>query len=184
MIINLRGTSGSGKSTVVRRIMALYDGKTPAYMQGRRQPTGYLMTQNPRTPLWILGHYETACGGCDTIPTMEMVYEGVRSGLSAGYHVLYEGLLVQSDVKRLIQLHTDGFPIVVVKLDTSIEDCIASIQLRRNERGDPRPIDPSNTIKKDKAIAPGIIRIRNSGVPVYELNREDAFQKVKELLEL
>ncbi len=79
LIINPRGTSGSGKTELVRRILAGYDwerGATrkggsniePIYRAGRSSPFAYRL-QHPLggRPLMVLGHYEATSGGCDTI---------------------------------------------------------------------------------------------------------------------
>ena len=69
MIVNIRGTSGSGKSTIVVRVCGLYDKKTPHFLEGRKNPYYYVFEKEGHKPLAILGHYESPCGGCDTIYT-------------------------------------------------------------------------------------------------------------------
>lgn len=182
MIINLRGTSGAGKSTVVRRVMGLYD-RHPYYIDGRRQPLGYAChPKEGASPdvrsLWVPGHYETPCGGCDTIKTVDQVYEIVRGAAERGYDVLYEGIMVQDDVKRCVALNRER-AVIVVRLTTPMSDCLAAIQARRDERGDDRELNPTNTISRDHRLRTSMLpRLREGGVNVVELDREGAYQFV------
>lgn len=177
MIINLRGTSGSGKSTVVRRLFDLYNPRQPYFIDGRKRPLGYVCTRKDSDgpSLVALGHYETPCGGCDTIPTIDMVYEQIRAQVALGHDVIYEGLLIQSDVKRCAQLHKDGLPLLVIGLDTPLADCLAGVQARRDARGDVRPLNPANTISKLNSLPGQMRRLKAEGVDFRLLNREAAF---------
>ena len=104
-IINIRGTSGSGKSTLARRIMEQYPHRVVFRREGRKQPIGYLYQRDasPNTKgrqLAVIGHYETPCGGCDTIQKMDDIFQLVRDSHEAGHDVLFEGLLISADMKR------------------------------------------------------------------------------------
>ena len=73
MVIKPRGTSGSGKTELVRRLLADYgwgkDGRAePVRREGRAQPIAYRL-RHPLggRPLAVLGHREATSGGCDTI---------------------------------------------------------------------------------------------------------------------
>ena len=171
--INIRGTSGSGKSTLIRKVMSLYDVQEPVFREGRKQPIGYTCRYADRKPLYVVGHYETPCGGCDTINGVDRVYEMVWRALARLEHVIFEGLIIASDVNRAIELK--DFDGMVLELDTDISTCIASIQSRRDARGDDRELDPSNTMKKQKLIAAQRVRFVESGIDFRLLSREDAY---------
>ena len=78
LIINPRGSSGSGKTELVLRILGEYgwtrnspdarSGIRPIYREGRSEPFAYRL-QHPwaERPLIVLGHYLATSGGCDTI---------------------------------------------------------------------------------------------------------------------
>ena len=130
MIINLRGTSGSGKSTVVRRVMEKYSQAStgainPQFSDGRKQPIGYacLPPDADVQPLWIPGHYETACGGCDTLKTVDQVYKEVTSAAELSYSVLFEGLMIQeAKSSTFIAFANKGAHILFMQRDTAKGD--------------------------------------------------------------
>jgi len=197
VVINVRGTSGSGKSTLVRSVMERYKSRTPILQEGRRQPIGYALHNSPpmetvhselpakffrsadpqMKPLWVVGHYETPCGGGDTIPDLDDVYNEVVQAANHGYDVLFEGLIVQSDVNRLIEL-SQSQKVLVIGLTTSLEECLAGVRARRAARGDERPLNPKNTESKYKTVPKTLARLRAAGVEVLELSREAALAEV------
>ena len=100
MIINLRGTNGSGKSTVAFELIAR-DKKAQkinlAYYEtpkgAERHTQGIYL---PKMDLVIVGKYDTSCGGCDGIPTQELIKTSVLSAWARAEHVLFEGVIVSS----------------------------------------------------------------------------------------
>lgn len=136
-LINIRGTSGSGKSTLARRIKDHYTGQTRKYFEeGRKRPIGTVHEHadpNQR-PLAMIGHYETPCGGTDTITDMDHIFELVRKSQAAGFDVLFEGLLISADFNRTFALHEQfGNQLLVVGLDVDLDTCLDSINSRRRE---------------------------------------------------
>ena len=216
MIINIRGTSGSGKSTLVRSIRALYKGPTISFKEeGRKQPIGYMHHRSatalswaaddplPGPPLGLVGHYETDCGGCDTIPKMERIFELALRAHEKGMDVLFEGLLISADVNRTVDLMKSvGAPdtLHVIALDVPIEECLDSVNARRRGKWErqkeakgpewvkawtpPLDVNPKNTISKHKGVKQSCERLRAAGVPVHVLGRVAAYNKVKELFSL
>jgi energy-coupling factor transporter ATP-binding protein EcfA2 len=209
VIINIRGTSGSGKSTLVRRVMELYKGgKTRVMADGRKQPIGYIMHSPAGRPLAVVGHYETDCGGCDTISQMETIFENAAKADQLGMDVLFEGLLISADVNRTVALHKVAKRgMQVVALTTPLEQCLADVNKRRKgayekrinalssentalaeagrklrelppERGD---VNPANTTSKFKGVKQSLVRLRDAGVKTHELNREAAFTLIANL---
>lgn len=188
MIIQIRGTSGSGKSTIVRDVLAMGHQKVRFTRQGRRQPVGYLAVwegtpQEPGRKVAIPGHYETACGGCDTLPSYDDTFALVRQGRSMTDRVLFEGLLVAEEVKRTVELH-NSYPgeLVVIQLTTDVETCLESIRARRAARGDTRPLKEDNTRNRVKTIEKACEKLREAGVRVIQADRDEAKRLVLELL--
>lgn len=188
MIINLRGTGGSGKSTVVRRIMELYPEKEPIHVPKRKQPLYYKLKDDSRPflrPLAVIGHYETPCGGCDTITKIDEVYDAIGSLNHNGFDVLYEGIIVQDDIRRCIEVHRN-YPgaVIVIGLTTNIDTCLASIQARRDARADVRLLNPANTLSRAKRVKQRMSSLKDAGVKTEWHDREGAYLRVKELLQL
>lgn len=186
MIINIRGTSGSGKSTAVRSLMALFPEKTNIKIEGRKQPIGYVLRHPDREKsLYVLGHYETACGGCDTINGMDAIYNYVREGAAQG-DVLFEGLLISAEINRTVQLHKD-FPgqLLVLALDTPLDKCVASINERRWAKNpDKPPVAEKNTTSKFKGVQSCMRRFAAEGLDARWVDREQAVAAMREALKI
>lgn len=190
MIINIRGTSGSGKSTLVKRVTELYGLHIDNYIDGRKQPyyvTHRMFHLEAPPSLSVPGHYNTACGGCDTIKTVDEVYSIVRSCAMADppHDILYEGIMVMDDVKRATSLHRDKpGQFLVIGLTTPVDECIAAVQSRRDARGEAKPLNPKNTVDRAKRCSRGLERLEANGVRVVRVDREGAFELVKRELGL
>jgi hypothetical protein len=236
-IINIRGTSGSGKSTVARQLMALYQPNPLRYREeGRKQPLGYRyknpLNQHQKCPscsgsghrgmampdgtfvrcwtcvgngmlvpeghhrdLAVVGHYETDCGGADTIPDYAKLIYWVKAGADAGMDVLFEGLLFSGDVVHTIRLNEwckeQGHELRVVAMQMDLQLCVDSINLRRNAKAQrlgrpPKPpVNPKNTIAKHKGLTLACSRLEQANVTVHRpVGREATFNLCKQLLRL
>ncbi len=195
MIIQLRGTSGSGKSTVVRKIMDRYGVRQPEFEDGRRQPIAYacgLVRANTAALLYVPGHYETACGGTDTINGFDKIYDLIRAGHERGHDVLYEGLLASAEVLRAQALHEDGLPFLCICLTTPIDECQRRIVERRRTKAqsagrEPRPFGPNfrkNLESKHRGTIKSAERLRAAGARVLELSDEEAVKAIARELRL
>lgn len=189
MIINIRGTSGSGKSTLVRRVMELYGGPKVVYREeGRKQPIGYALHRAqgvPGRPLGLIGHYETACGGCDTVPKMDRIFELVREAHANGMDVLFEGLLISADFNRTYALHADGLPLLVVGLDVPLDVCLDSVNQRRWAKNPNKPpVNPKNTESKWKGTKNTMKKLQEHGVDARWADREGAFKIIRGALDV
>lgn len=191
MIINIRGTSGSGKTHLVREVMSRYQGsKMRVREDGRKQPIGYLLQRPGEIKgLAVIGHYETVCGGCDTIAKMERIFELVRFSASHGHDVIFEGLLISADVNRHVTLYEwargEDIPMEVVALTTPLQLCLDSVNARRRAKNPDKPdVNPKNTESKHRGVAKSLERLRAAGVPVFEGDRDEALTHIVEVLGL
>jgi hypothetical protein len=193
MIIQIRGTSGSGKTTIVKQIMELYDKPIrKCFRQGRKQPLYYRLTHPNKGPeLAVIGHYETKCGGCDTISTpgqsYPIIFDTIRRNYLEHRDVLFEGLLISGDVRWTKELKDSGLRII--ELDVSLEECLASVNERRRQRLEKAgkefvPVNPNNTTVKHKLITRSCNLLKEHGIPVERLSRKEAIDKIIEWLNL
>ena len=182
MIINLRGTSGAGKSYLVRHIMTMFSITEEVFCRGRKQPLYYILrNKDEGRDLAVLGHYNTPCGGCDTISKTQDVFDLVMKNHNAGRDVLFEGVIIGYETKR-----TKDLPdLRIVFLTTNTDICVDSINERRRARGQMEPVNPKNTIAKHRQCVGARIKFLEMGnIQVFSANRNDASVLVEEMLGL
>jgi len=180
--INIRGTSGCGKSHLVKQIMKDYPHKTPHKIKWRKQPIGYTLERPDGDPLYVVGHYEELCGGCDTIIGLDAIYDEIEAAImDLEMDVIFEGLIVCSDVERCISLK-DISNLLVIELDTPLDECLSNIEERRYIRGDKRPVDPKHTVAKMDQLVPQRAKFKNAGVDFRLLDYKWAMVDVREFL--
>lgn len=190
MIVNIRGTSGSGKSTLVRRVFDLYEKRISLWEEGRKQPIGYTLHRHVGRPLFVPGHYEGDCGGCDTISGQDKIIALVRKWHEDGYDVLFEGLLMSGEVRRNVELHQAGLPYTCIAIDLPLDQCLAAVVGRREAKASrlgkppPEPLNPKATVEKWKGTKQAAARLQAGGCLVHTLTRDDALAKLRELLAL
>lgn len=167
--------------------MERYRTKSRVKIEGRKQPIGYILTKAMHKPLALVGHYETACGGCDTIANMDDIYARVRAAATAGMDVLFEGLLISADANRIIALRDDISlltPVRVIALDTPLELCLQSVNARRladaEAKGKPYKgdVNPKNTTSKFSGVKSSMRRIEAAGVPCSWESRDSALELI------
>ena len=160
--INLRGTSGSGKTTIVRNI--LNHGNWNKWMdESNKKVLGYF---NPDKRWAIIGSYENICGGCDTIRTQNETEQRIESFINAGYNVIFEGLLLStlsSRWEKFSKRIADKANLLFYYLDTPLEECLNRIQARRQAAGNNRPFNPKNTTDRVKAIETTYQKLTSAG---------------------
>lgn len=152
MIINIRGTHGSGKSTVVKTILDRYESDVES-SNDKGKPNNYIVSIPwLKRKLYVIGSYVTACGGCDGIQPYTEIWPRIEKFAELG-HVMLEGALVSSsygNIGRASEIYGDDF--VFAFMDTPIEVCIERIRQRRLSKGNDKPLNPANTIKKFEAV--------------------------------
>lgn len=151
-IVRLNGTHGSGKSTVATKIMK-YLHTVP--IMGPKRPNGYLVSlpAGSRKKLFIVGPYESPCGGCDAIQPFADIWPRVEWAAKNGYHVLFEGALL-STTYGAIGKASEAYPrFVWAFMDTPLEVCRERVNGRRAERGAAPLTDFKNVDSKWHTIA-------------------------------
>lgn len=178
MILSVRGTSGSGKTHIAKRLLTsagIYGDPVPHHIPRRKQPYFYIRPHlSGGRDLVILGHYESATGGVDTISGNDIPFELAREHFSKDRDVFMEGLLLSAEQHRTAKLHEDGIPVRLFYLNTTLEDCLASVQARRAARGNLTPLNPDTTASRHRAIRTHPDRFRAKGLHVTVGSRNEA----------
>lgn len=187
MIINLRGTNGSGKSTIAKAILERPDSyMSPVVLGAYETPKGktrvvdgYKSVLNFGEHLIIVvGPYRTNCGGCDAIKTQDLVCDAVRRAVSIGQNVLFEGVIVSTLYDRYRKLSQElralGHGYIWAYLDTPLELCLQRIQLRNGGK----PIKTSLVENKVKAIRSTRHKAESAGEDVRTIHHDKAVEEV------
>lgn len=181
MIISLRGTNGSGKSTIVREVMRLYWNRIEIQYPGRRKPTGYVLRprQVSGRNLFVPGHYEIANGGVDTLPDLPTAYDLIKKHHLLGMNVLYEGKNMSDGVTHILGIMQENKPAIHVALiDEPVKKCVAAVR----ERGHKIKVE---TIEKLHAKSRrDCDALEKQGVTVFRGNRAAVLRQVREWLEI
>ncbi len=135
MIINIRGSSGSGKSTVIRKLMSEYGTVAQYGMLGPKRPEAYqLRDLHDIDDTFILGPYLSNCGGCDAIGSMDKLLKLLYKYNARG-HVIFEGLIISSMYGSIGEaLEPFGRNALIAFLSTSEARCRAQL-VKRQESG-------------------------------------------------
>lgn len=197
LIINPRGAGGSGKTELVRRILAEYGwmrdsagtsrGMDAIYRKGRSKPFACRL-QHPcgKCPLVVIGHYETTSGGCDTIRVADGgLHEIMRTAGELainGHDVVIEGLQLSSEVEQSASLAVSHH-LHILLLSTSVECCVQNLITRRRVGRSSLSQIRRNTAEEHKRIEEACERLRPLAT-VEVLDFDQAFARMKELLYL
>jgi hypothetical protein len=173
MIVQIAGTSGAGKSHLVRQFMCLGE-VHPVLSPKQNRVIGYNVDVPEFPTVHIAGSYETPTGGCDTIQGPAAAYNYVMERHEEGVPVLFEGLYVMHQTRGPSLAKSLGRDFVVILLTTPLATCLASINLRRAERGSER-LPPRNETEQNYIRARNYTaRMRDAGARVHRVPREKA----------
>lgn len=182
---NLRGTSGTGKTTVARHLLQ-ESGAKPISYQRSGKPLLY-QGQYLGLPMFFLGSYETTCGGCDTIQSVRIVATALRSFFAESEQgiLFFEGLMISHMLGTVgqAQIDTGLHRNVLAYLTTPLDICLARVEQRRRDAGNTRPFNPSNTIKDHERVRNNMKRAVAHKYFVTEVRWEDAIREVERQLE-
>jgi predicted kinase len=192
LVIQIAGTSGSGKSTTVRRIFDTPGANRETnYILGRKAPIGYVLElPGVAKACFVAGAYEAPTGGCDTIKDIEQVMTLVANHHKLGYHVLFEGLFCMNHTRGPALARQCGVAnFQLVRLTTDIKVCSTRIDQRRAAKGEGPLVERGRAENARKNIEGGHTRAGNYaakmsflGVKVHRTASEDAPELILGLL--
>lgn len=180
-IVNLRGTSGSGKSHVAHQLLKRFPW-VPAGLDAKGRPLGYQLTLPNGKPLYIVGRYTTQCGGCDGIGSTAEVMRRV-DGYALNGHVFFEGLLISGGygaMGKWSEKFRDRF--IFATLSTPLELCLSRVTARRLKRGKTEPLNPKNTTQKYRAVFNTHAKTLALGRNTVMVDHRHAVREVLEML--
>lgn len=182
MILDVRGTHGSGKSYIAHQLLSYGYEEIVGYNEYKKKESilGYSV---PSLDLAIVGKYETQCGGCDGVGSSDEVCRRVRVFAKNYRHVVFEGILVAHTFQRYhtlaMELVKDGYPYVFAFLDTPLQTCIERVKARRVAKGNNKELNPNNitrdhhnifTVVRRKCMAAGhTVIVLPHQAPMYDV---------------
>jgi hypothetical protein len=175
-IVQVVGTNGAGKSTLVRTLLDEAKRLEPdwyEWLDRRERTVATEVRFENGGGLFVPGHYQTPCGGCDTLKTVDQVFDLVKRGAEQGYNVLFEGIMVMDTVERTIALGRET-DLTVIGLTTPLDACLDAVRDRRHSRGAATQLNPSNTVDRARRCSHRLERLEASGVKVLMMTREEA----------
>lgn len=156
MIVNVRGANGSGKSTVVRKLMVVLSPTLPQPIYGLlgpSRPEAYeLSLAGVSKGVFLLGPYDIPTGGCDCLRSGQVV--GLLQKYYDRGHVLFEGSLISDhwgEVGEFMDKHIEDT--VLAFMSATYEECLTRLRQRRNSRGEMKALDPKRTAKRHYEVA-------------------------------
>jgi ABC-type dipeptide/oligopeptide/nickel transport system ATPase component len=179
-IVNIRGTSGSGKSTIARTFLDNLPHEPLPDATGKVK--GYRVDATAaglKEPLYIVGRYESACGGGDTLKSENEAATLCATAQPNG-HVLLERMLTSGSGPKgeFASTFLGTGKITYAILDTPLDVCLERVLARRTEREDARPFNPENTNNKYRQTHRAATMLRDAGEDVRDIDHTDAFKAV------
>lgn len=148
LIINLRGTSGTGKTTAARALISASEAEPYENHVDKpkrvRAYKGKLYGKN----IFILGSYQVTCGGMDTVNDINVAAEMVTHyGAKRDAFVFYEGLFISHMYGTVGEATAKfGDKHIFAFLDTPLETALDNVRQRRLAKGNTTEFNPTNTI--------------------------------------
>jgi thymidylate kinase len=181
VIIKIHGTSGSGKTTIIRELMKISDPPVTDFVNMTTgKVEGHLLhLPGVLKPVVVLGPYGKAhCGGLDAVSGTDNHVVLLRRYVVWG-HVLYEGLLGSECYGAMgVASEQYGDEHVFAFLDTPIETCIQRVKDRRAEKGNLKPLNEDNTRDRVKKIAALEAKLKRMGKMVVSIPHGTASETV------
>jgi len=139
MIINLRGTSGSGKTTAVRRLIDSFL-STKLYDNSKRL-IGHKVQMSAGHFVYVVGPYKTSCSGCDRMNSQDQICEIIRDFAKHG-DVIFEGYRTSGSVKRYVHLARSlpDHQFLFLFMDTPLKICLERLNDRRHKNNIKKPL--------------------------------------------
>ena len=177
-VINIRGTSGCGKTTIVRNIL-----QHGVWETWRDEHNKILAYYNKNLNWAVVGSYENTCGGCDGIKTQDEAEYRIQFLIDSGFNVLFEGLVISTITGRwgeLARKNSEKSNFLFYYVNTPIEECIERVKKRRFDAGNVKPFNEENTRNRVKAIETTFQKLSQSGCYCIKESQENIMRNLYE----
>lgn len=164
LLVNIRGTNGSGKSTIpisMKDDPDMYEVIRPYKGKPKK-----ILTVFPNYGWVALGAYNIQVGGCDAFPNKDFIKKVLVYALKKfpEYNVLMEGILIATTYSTYAELfaemqETYGVQPVIYYLMPPVETCIARIKKRNGGK----PFKEELVHAKYGMMQRGIEKFKNAG---------------------
>lgn len=183
IVVAIKGTNGSGKSTVVRELIARL-GKQ-SILRVNSKEAGYRCKHEDGS-LFVLGKYNNAaCGGLDS----SFSYGGAADDLllcidklAPQGHVVCEGVIAITSygfgrvTRFATKLKRKGHRMIFARIDTPAEVCVERVKQRRFEAGNMKPFNPEGLLHKYESILKSQEKLKQAGYDARILPHEEPLQ--------
>ncbi len=180
MLINVRGTNGSGKSSAVRHLLDTYGKENKIEQEGWRKKGTRVVGYELPGDLVVLGNYEYfQMGGLDGFKPYVRIWEELIPSFGKSHkYVVYESIIVSGVIGRACTL-MDEFGGFFPFLDTPVEECIRRIYARQSEY---RPINEKIITNFHKRMVNMQTNLQVRGYNVAGLRHQDSGPHLEHLL--
>lgn len=190
MIISIRGTNGSGKSTIVRDLMSRAQSCRPLFgVLGVRKPEAYRLGWPELATTHVLGPYVTPSScGLDSITNYDLQPALLRKYAPLG-HVVFEGLIsgkLWGRVGAVLEELAPEQGVALLYLDTPVDECVRRVVERRRQAGDARTFNEKNLRAVYDQVRGNMAAVRRkniSGLRIEEVSSSTAADRCLELLQ-
>lgn len=176
-LVYVHGTNGSGKSTLARAVATAAGG----IVDVRELPTNRKARWTLTRKVVLIGKYGNACGGVDGLSPYAAIHD-IMPRLR-GAHVFAEGLITPG-VETCQKLADYKDEHLFIALCTPIQDCIRHVLQRRKAKGNTKPYDPANLLRKAESVLSWHRRLNAAGLKCELMTFEEAYLSTLELLGL
>lgn len=153
-VVKLGGCNGSGKTSVARALMkhVSCDGMTQGTFSGAAKSPNFYRVRYSGAEIYVLGSYESVCGGMDTISDKEQRLALLRAMCKPNRVIFYEGLITGKTYGAMGDLSEGHVKKgkgrwLYAFMDTPFEVCVERVLQRRAAAGNDGPFDPQRTMQ-------------------------------------
>ncbi len=173
IVINIRGNSGSGKTHLTREFMKKFKINEPMWFgDADKTKRAHAMVDDIRGKFCVIGSYDNACGGCDTIKTQAEVVNRVHLATLLGFKVIWLEGLIMSTIYGTVGDYSEQFKDrwVFAYLTTPLDVCLERIYKRREQAGQIKPFNELNTRNRVASIESSRMKCLDRGRRVVDLD--------------